>query len=359
MKINKKILFIVTSLNEGGAGKMVHHVAGVVAKDFSDVYALAINNEELIPKDNGVHYLVSIREHKGGIIGFAKTINSIRNLIKKIKPDIVVSFVSDVAFCTRVATYGMKKLIVVSAERGDPFTLNKMWKILIRWTYKKSDYCFFQLPDARDFFGSIVAKKSFVIPNAAFFNGTRGSHHSLNKTIVSAGRFVWEKGYECLIEAFKMVHDKYPDYKLVLYGEGPFKGQYITQIKSLELEQYVSFPGYTNDVAGAFQNEGIFVLSSRYEGIPNVLIEALLVGIPTVSCDCTPGGPRFLTNNGERGSIVKVDDVNGIYKAIIQLIEDKTLYKKYETLGPNIIKELEPELVEKQWREAFINICLK
>lgn len=353
---NKKILFIVTSLAEGGAGKMVHHIASVFANEYKHVYAVAINKEEKIALNNGVTYISPLNEHRGGINGFYHTIKAIRKLVKDINPNIVISFVSDVAVCTRIATLGIRNIIVLSAERGDPFTLNGMWKLLTQWAYVNSDACFFQLPDARDFFGKRIKKKSYVIPNAAFFNGEIGSHAYKNKTIVSAGRFVWEKGFECLIDAFAVIHKEYPEYKLVLYGDGPFKQKYEEQIDKLHLAEFVVFPGYTRDISGALKNEGIFVLPSRYEGIPNVLIEALLVGIPTISCDCTPGGPRFLTNNGERGIIVPVDDVERIVDSIKLLLNDRRLYKEYEEKGPTIINELSPEIVEKQWKEAFVQI---
>lgn len=350
---SKTILFVVTSLQEGGAGKMVHHIAGLLAKEYSKVYAIATNTEEIFVSNNGVHYLEPLCEHQGGILGFSRTIIALRKIITQVKPDIIITFVGDIAVCTRIATLGMRGLKVISAERGDPFTQGKKWDFLTRWAYKHSDWCFFQLPKARDYYGKKVVKKSFVIPNAAFFEGKIGCHVSMHKTIVSAGRFVWEKGFDTLIAAFSIVYAKYPEYKLVLYGEGPFQKEYEKQLLEQGLIGQVSFPGYTNNIGDALKNEDIFVLPSRYEGIPNVLIEAMLVGIPTVSCDCNPGGPSFLTKEGNIGTLVPVDDINAIAEAILQLIEDRELYKKYEKEGPRIIDDLNPSVIEKQWLDAF------
>lgn len=338
---------------------MVHWVTRVLAKEYSSVYAIAIDKEEQSITNEAVHYLPPLDEHKGGLFGFYKTIKAIRKTILAIKPDIVVSFVSDVAVCARLATLGIRHLIVVSAERGDPFTLRPMWRKLVSWAYRHSDFCIFQLPDARDFFGKSVLNKSFIIPNAAFINAPKiGMHRARKKTIVSVGRFVWEKGYEYLIEAFSNLKEKHPDYQLILYGSGPFLDLYKKQVEKLGLNKDVIFPGYTYDIADALKDEGIFVLPSRYEGIPNALIEALLVGIPTISSDCTPGGPRFLTNDGRHGSIVPVGNVECLTDAMNQLIEDTALYQKYEHLGPTIADVLSPSKIEKLWLDAFETITI-
>ncbi len=309
MKNQKSVLFVSTSLSKGGVGKMVNYIAGVLCSEFESVYAVNVGRDNYFTMNNGVHYLPPLMEHQSGIINMVKSVRAVRKIIKTVKPDIVVSFVSDISFLTRVATLDMRKITIVSAERGDPYTLNWVWKKLVKWAYSNSDYCFFQLENARNFFGPRVIKHSFVIPNAAFFSGRIGSHSAEKKTIVSAGRFVPEKGYEDLFKAFATIHQLYSDYRLVLYGEGPLQNEYKELVNVLGINEFVDFPGYVSNVGEAIEKDGIFVLPSRYEGIPNVLIEALLVGIPTVSSDCTPGGPRFLTRNGEIGTLYPTGNV--------------------------------------------------
>lgn len=350
---NKTILFVCTSLRKGGAGKMVNHVAGLLTSDYKSVYVVNVGKEEPFSLNNGVHYLSPLNEHKGGLMGFVRTIRAIRHTLKIIKPDVCVSFVSDVAVCTQIASLGLHDSITVSAERGDPYSLNLLWKYLVSWAYKRSDYCFFQLEKARDFFGESVEKKSFVIPNAAFIDYLPGLHSAKNKTIVGAGRFVKEKGFDMLIDAFSKVAKQFTDYSLILYGDGSCLEEYKKQVEELGITDRVFFPGYSNNLAKSLKNEGIFALSSRYEGIPNVLIEALLIGIPTVSFDCTPGGPSYLTHDGERGLIVPLGDVNGLAESIIRLIKDRELYSELEKKGPELMKELEPALIEKKWLDAF------
>ena len=254
---------------------------------------------------------------------------------------------------SRLASFGTNS-IVVSAERGDPFEYSKVWKTIIGWTYQKSDYCFFQLERARDFFGEAVAKHSFVIPNpyvpaegATPFTGTR------NKTIVSAGRFADQKRFDILIRAFAKVHEKHPDYRLVIYGEGDCRTMYEQLSKKLGVSSFIDYPGYVKNVAASIRQDGVFVLSSDYEGIPNSLIEAMTVGLPCVATDCSPGGPDFLTDSGKRGLLVPIRDVDAMASAINRVIEYPELATKLSLAGIKLIEILDINVINKAWVDAF------
>lgn len=353
----KSILFVINYLDLGGAGKMIKYVANLTSKHIGNVFMLTLYETDRSSSLNpGITHKSLGLENKGGLIERCKLIRGIRKVVKTDKPDVVCSFVSDICYSTRLATLGLKAKIV-SAERGDPFTLPFIWKKLMGWTYRNSDYCFFQLPKARDFFGNKVARKSFVIPNVYIpENSITPYYGERKKTIVSAGRFVAEKRYETLISAFAQVHKAHPEYTMIIYGEGPYLEQYKQQAEFLGIAELIEYPGYVKGVARTIREDGIFVLSSRYEGIPNSLIEALSVGIPCVSTDCTPGGPRFLTKDGKNGLLVPVDDVDAMAAAINVIIEDKELAKRLSATGPSIIDELSDDTISKKWLDAFETI---
>ncbi len=351
------LLFVGDSIDVGGAGKMIKFVANAMADFDYKVYLLSLCQYER-PSDLKVvvEYIQGEKDANFSLRGRIRMLRIIRRSAKNIQPTIICSFTSEVAFMSRLATIGLP-VLVASAERGDPYTLPFLWKVLVKWAYTKSDACFFQLEKAKHFFNQSVRNKSFIIPNPFIlstpvqpYNGKR------NKTIVSAGRFVPEKGFDVLIRSFAVVHNKYPQYNLVLWGEGPLQNEYNKLIKSLSLNGFVSFPGYSNNVAESVRQEGVFVLSSRYEGIPNVLIEALSVGIPVVATNCSPGGPEFLTGNGERGLIVPIDDSKAMANAIIRLIEDVDLYHLFEKKGPEIRTLLDVDLISDMWKDAFKRI---
>ena len=357
---DKKILFVVSQLKVGGAAKMIKYVANLCSGYFGDVTLLTYY-DRFTPDD--VHPLIKridLGVKAGGIPTWRiKALARLRKVVQKGNYDIVCSFLPDVSMMSRLATLG-NRTITVSAERGDPFQFSTFWKAVVSWTYRRSDFCFFQLEKARDFFGEEVASHSFVIPNPYVpVEGVSPYYGERKKTIVSAGRFAEQKRFDILIQAFAMVHETHPDYRLVLYGDGECKTKYKDLSKILGIEDYIDYPGYVNNVATRIREEGIFVLSSDYEGIPNSLIEAMSVGLPCVATDCTPGGASFLTDKGNKGLLISVHDVNEMGKAINQLIEDPILAKTLSRKASGITKELDIEVINKQWIGAFTKMIEK
>ena len=212
------------------------------------------------------------------------------------------------------------------------------------------------MPKARDFFGKKVISKSTVIPNPYLGSDVEHFLGERNKTIVTAIRFEKEKCADLLIRAFASIHKDYPEYRLILYGTGSLLQQYKDLVKELLIDEYVYFPGYVTDVARAVRKEGIFVLPSRYEGIPNTLIEVLAVGIPTISADCSPGGPRFLLKDGESGLLFPVGDVIGLEKCLRLLIQDESLYRLMQERSSSILSDIEEPKIRGMWINAFSSI---
>ena len=348
---NNVIVFFVSKLNVGGAGKMVKYVANVCRDIFKEVHVVSFY-EEMECEVDGVSYH-GLKLNTSKRLWRLSAFKDIRNIVSKLNPMVCCSFVSDVAVMTRIATLFKNKVVFVSAERGDPYTLPKVWKALVTWTYNHSDYCFFQLPKARDFFGKKVADKSFVIPNPYINRGVELFKGQRNKTIVTATRFEKEKGVDLLINAFANIHKDFPEYRLIIYGAGSMLPQYQEMIKSLDIYDCVSFPGYINNVAEAVRKEGIFVLPSRYEGIPNSLIEVQAVGIPVISADCSPGGPRFLLKDGESGLLFPVGDTKGLEESIRRLIQDKELYVYLRERSSDILKDISEPSIREMWLKAF------
>lgn len=358
MTNNNKLMIVCGPVDYGGAGKIIKFVVNHLVKQkwAITIYSL-YQKDRPEALDERVSYI-----GRNGLNGKKykflhwriDELIQIRCVVKKERPKILCAFVSNYVFVTRLATLGLKGLKFVGAERGDPYTLPTKWIKPVSWAYKHCDYCIFQLRKQGLFFGERVMSKSFVIPNPYIplyditpYTGER------NNTIVSAGRFEYQKGYDVLIKAFAIVHAKHPTYKLILFGSGSLIEEYEKLANSLNLTPFIEYPGYVDNVADSVKKEGLFVLPSRFEGIPNALIEALSVGIPTISADCTPGGPDFLTDHGKRGMLVKVDDIEGTAQAINYLIENPSKATEYGSAGQEIVKELAPEEIAKQWENAF------
>ncbi|KUP05094.1 hypothetical protein Q73_13495 [Bacillus coahuilensis m2-6] len=212
--------------------------------------------------------------------------------------------------------------------------------------FKLCDGLVFQTKDAMDYHGKLIAQKSTVIPNPYIRKGKpldiyTGEREKVIAT--AAARFEHKKGIDILISAFFEVHKKHPDYRLVIFGAGHLYNQYIEQIKKLKIADKVDFPGLVSDVAMAVHKSKVFVLPSRFEGVPNVLMEVMGAGVPTIASDCHPGGPRLLTDNGRSGILVPVEDVSSMAKAICRIIEDEKLEKQLSRDGMNHIQSFSKE----------------
>lgn len=350
--MRSRILFMCADFG-GGIGKIIRFVSSLCVSEFEEVLLLHRGRESDadIPP-SGVKEIIIANQQQGLMpIWRYKQILDIRRNIARIAPDIICCFGTEMAVMLSLAMIGIRDSSrVVLAERGDPYTLPRIWQILTRWAFRRSHNCIFQLEKQGRWYGDKIMAKSIVIPNAFISTGNIVPYSGeRKKTIVSVGRFVYEKRYEVLIQAFAKVHRKYPGYKLILYGEGPYRTTYEQLISQLNISEYVEMPGYTNNSMSAIKDSSVFVLSSLYEGMPNALIEALAVGVPCVATDCTPGGPDFLTKHGAAGLLVPVNDVDAMSEAICRIISSPQLSSKLSCKGTEVVEMLDPDAISKQW----------
>lgn len=173
-----------------------------------------------------------------------------------------------------------------------------------------------------------------------------------NKTVIAVGRLEKEKGFDYLIDAWKTVHKKYPDWTLNIFGQGNLECDLQTQIEVSNLEQAVFLRKPVSDIAEKYLESSIFVLSSRHEGFVLVLIEAMAVGLPPVSFDCNYG-PAELIDDGKNGFLVTLGNTDQLAAQIIRLIEDENLR---HTFSQNAVKATEKFSLPKimtEWEQLF------
>ena len=146
-------------------------------------------------------------------------------------------------------------------------------------------------------------------------------HNENNKIIVSVGRLEEQKGFDILIKAFAVVKQKNPAARLMVIGEGDKRTELENLVYSLGLSNTVSLPGFVVNPYSFMNHAAMFVLSSRWEGLPNALLEALALGVPVVATDC-PSGPAEILENGQYGKLVPVDDYKILAKAILETLDN-------------------------------------
>ena len=354
--MSKRIILACSIINYGGVGKMICYVASILLAKGWKVMVISLMHEQrpAFLHVDAEYLSLTVPRFKNVFLWRAEEIIKLRRTLKKLTPFIICTFGSEPSVIVRIATLGMRKTTVVSAERSDPYTLPLLWKHLSSWAYKHSDFCVFQLDKQRDFYNELDKKKCFVIPNAFIPKGCNlPIIPEKLKVVISAGRFVYQKGFDTLIKAFAIVSERHPDYTLELYGGGDEQTYYNKIIEEQNLIGKVYLHDYVQNIIPLIAKCKVFVLSSRFEGIPNVLIEAMSLGVPTVSTDCTPGGPAFLTNNGERGLLVAVDDVHSMAEAICSIIENPELSDRLSVAGKEIINLLDEKVIAEKWIEMF------
>ncbi len=200
--------------------------------------------------------------------------------------------------------------------------------------YSHADHVVFQTELVRNFFDDSVKKHSSILPNPIIV-----SCHRQLKTkyrIVNIGRLHYQKNQELLIRSFKRFHEIHPEYTLSIYGTGPLKKELEELIKSLNLQSSVILEGRTVQIHQAIADAKFFVLSSRYEGLSNALLEAMMMGFPCISTDCE--GSTDVIQNNVNGLLTPRDDEEQLFKAMIRLAENDSFR---ETLGRNAAKSVE------------------
>ncbi len=352
---NKKILFYIGNLVKGGAQRVVLNLAQMLTERGCEVAVLTPHTEEgeyEVPK--GVRRVMTElvpEEEKGRIHNLFARIGKLRRLIKAEQPDLVVSFLGKNNFMAIVSTFGLHIPVLVSV-RGTPareysgFVMRALSGLL----FGCADGVVLQTPDAKAFFPARVAKKAVILPNPlnpAFlqprYEGER------ENSIVTVGRIDANKDQNLLVDAFLEVADRFPDVKLVLYGDGEDRTKLIEKVKSAGMQQRILLPGAVTDVPEKIRKARIFVLPSKTEGMPNALMEAMALGLAVVSTDCPCGGPKMLIRQEENGLLVPVGDKRAMAEALDRILSDGELEERLGREAAKLQQTLAPEAVNEAW----------
>ncbi len=202
--------------------------------------------------------------------------------------------------------------------------------------------------DAADWKGYV---QTYVIPNSiSFFPETYSSLDT--KQVIMVGRYNDAKGYDYLIPAWEIVHHRHPDWILNVYGSGELYNDVIRWIKTKKLENTIVLHNPVDNIIEKYLDSSICVMSSRYEGFPMALVEALTCGVPCVAFDC-PFGPRNIIINGDDGLLVEYLNSQALAKGICELIENDNLRKRFGKNGRKNILRYSRENVMKKWEDLF------
>ncbi len=356
-----KILFLVPSLQSGGAERTITYLSSYLAKNGFDTTIVSISD--------GVFYALDENVHMKTLHVKSQSANIIERLYLIIKRFVRVNYFLtknnfEVVFCMlpETAKYILrlkkrKAFKLITSERNNPAIVTDKKHIKLKEKiYKQSDGIVFQTQRAMDFYHDDIRKKGVVIHNAV---GNEYVHQvpaqvDRKKKISAIGRLAPQKDYPVLFNAFKIVLDKHPEYMLEIFGNGADKQKLENLAQSMGISKNICFMGIQQDAILRAADSACYVMSSKFEGMPNALMEAMAVGLPCVSTDC-PNGPAELIVNGENGLLVPVGDYDGLAEAILKMIEDRDFA---EACGKNAKKILETHSVEIKAKE-YLNYMLQ
>lgn len=199
--------------------------------------------------------------------------------------------------------------------------------------------------------------KTYVIPNPTPFYPEESSTCESHQAIC-VGRLNEQKGYEYLIDAWAIVSKRHPDWILNAYGSGEIKEQLQTRINEKGVSTSLILNEPTSEIISKYLESSIYVMSSRFEGFPMVLLEAMSCGLPCVSFDC-PNGVRDMIEEGRNGFLVEYLNVNALAESIRKLIEDESLRKKLGKTAKEDVKKYLPDSIMKSWVDLFNLHCRK
>ena len=355
-----KIAFITRSLAGGGAERVVSVLANSLSenKEVSEVDIISIIEDKVTyPVNDKVKYYANASQRNGKINRVFQRYSFLRKYLKKVNPDIVISFCTQINIYSILANHGMKGKLIIS-ERNDPNRdpVQAYVRKLRNLIYKLCKNAVFQTPDAKAYFKNIIKGKKTVIMNPIKNNLPDQFVGKRENRIVSVARLTDVKNHDLLIKAFSNILKKHPDYNLEIYGEGPEKDNLQNLIKRLGIADHVFLKGFVNNVHGEIVSAACFVLPSNYEGISNSMIEALGMGIPSVCTDCPIGGARMMIENGVNGLLVPVGDQQAIENAICRIIEDQEFSDKLSLESVKIKDKLTPEKISREWMNFIKSI---
>ena len=195
------------------------------------------------------------------------------------------------------------------------------------------------------------APKVCTIPNFTEFIQPQSSTCKVHRAI-AVGRLTYQKGFDRLIDAWKIVNRQYPDWKLDIFGEGIYREALTSQISDNHLDNTITIHPPTPHIMQEYLNSSIFILSSNYEGFALVLIEAMACGVPCVSFDC-PHGPSEIIKDKEDGFLIKNGDVKGLAAAICLLTKDEVKRKEFSKRAKENVLRFSAGTVMAQWNHLL------
>jgi len=375
----KKIAFLIPSMLAGGAERVMSILTNELSNDSNyKIYLITMetgNNFETLKNINRV-YLSNYNGYGSKIIKlclFFQQLFAFLIFLYKERPEIVVAFSERAIILNIFASFFHKHKVITSIRVHTSKHLENIpawtgiifkscYKAFLNKSYKIISVSESAKEDVINNF-NVDREKVFVIYNPydidkinelaqeqlsedyqKFFHNSR--------VIINTGRLSKQKNQEELIEIFYNLSKKYDDIKLCILGEGFLKEKLLEKIANLGLEERILLTGFQKNPFPFLKNSNIFALTSLYEGFPNVLLEAMICGLPVVSYDCE-SGPKEILINDLQNLLVPTNDRKLFIKTLENLLNNNDLIKQYMIFSINRSNDFSKNHIIQNWKNIF------
>lgn len=364
-----RLTFVIYQMSGGGAQRVLSIIANYFSEKGWGITLLTFDDGSL-PSFYKLHPSIqcrslSIMRDQGSFFN-ALSVHLmrpfiLRRAIQQSKADIVITFIDLTNILTLVATLGIRLPVVIS-ERVNPayHSVGSFWSTIRKLVYRRASCLVVQTKDALSCFSPAIQIKAKVIPNPIIspevLNDEQEKQSEKSpKILMAMGRLCEQKGFDLLLKAFAQIESQYPNWKLNIWGEGEKRKSLEELRDELGLKERVHFKGMIQDHYNAMQLANIFVLSSRYEGFPNVLGEAMACGLPVISFDC-PSGPREMIIHEVNGLLVPNINSNDLALGIQRLMENEAMANRLGNEARKVTETFSLNKIMNMWEKLIMKI---
>jgi glycosyltransferase involved in cell wall biosynthesis len=370
LSVNPKkiLLFVIPSLVQGGAEKVITNVITHLDEEKYDLHLALF--EKKGPYLRQIPDYVKVYDlKKKSRYSFLKLILRLKRLFRKLRPNTVVSFLSYTNVVVHLAKFmtGCRFNLVTSVQTNlsletSNSKLRRIRYFLYKFLFNHADSIV--VPSAgvkqdleaefniikskiKIIYTPIDLKKIMILKEEE----VKDLRIKDNSFLFTLGRLTKAKGHPYLLRAYSRINEEIQE-KFVILGRGQEEERLKSLVNELGIREHVIFLGYQKNAYKFINKASVFVLSSLWEGFPNVLLEAMACGVPVISTDCA-SGPSEIITNGKNGILVPPADEEALAEAMLKLLKNKNLRKNFSARGKRRAQDFRMEKILPQYEELF------